>query len=239
MARPGVSYEDVAQAAQELLAEGKDPGVRLIRGLIGKGSPNSIHNHLITWRAENVRKPLKTILLPETLQKILISFMQDCQAQVRKELEPEINRALEDNQVLANDGASLEGEIAVLKDQLSLLTTDRDQAIALATVRLTEIDRLTQHLIHEQDALNTLRINNGKLEENLKSTQANLDKANQLNITLQEDLQAIENDRQMAKQEFAVASTTLSMTQRRNAELKEEVDALKLELKELIKGVRV
>ena len=49
MARVGISYKQVENAVKELVGDGKQPTNRLIRALLGTGSPNTIQRHLTTW----------------------------------------------------------------------------------------------------------------------------------------------------------------------------------------------
>ena len=51
MARPGISYEQVATVADALVGQGEKPSIQRIRERLGTGSPNTIHRHLKTWRA--------------------------------------------------------------------------------------------------------------------------------------------------------------------------------------------
>jgi len=52
MARLGVTYQDIANAAHQLLGQGKQPTIELIRHFLGTGSSTTIANHLRKWRAE-------------------------------------------------------------------------------------------------------------------------------------------------------------------------------------------
>ncbi len=49
--RPGLSYEEVADAANRLGVQGKRPSLRSIRELLGGGSLEVIRRHLATWRS--------------------------------------------------------------------------------------------------------------------------------------------------------------------------------------------
>ena len=52
MARIGITFEQVAAAADALTGAGQQPSIRAIREKLGDtGSPNTIHRHLVTWRS--------------------------------------------------------------------------------------------------------------------------------------------------------------------------------------------
>ncbi|NKN34704.1 hypothetical protein HF203_15920, partial [Marichromatium bheemlicum] len=52
MARPGITYKEVAAAAEALTEQGETPSIKRVRDHLGTGSPNTIHRHLSAWRAE-------------------------------------------------------------------------------------------------------------------------------------------------------------------------------------------
>ncbi|MCF6767183.1 DNA-binding protein [Thiotrichales bacterium 19S11-10] len=59
MARPGLTFEEVAQAAQQLLDEGENPTIIRIREVLGgKGSPNTISKFLKEWKLKNQQKSM-------------------------------------------------------------------------------------------------------------------------------------------------------------------------------------
>ncbi len=52
MARVGISYDQVAAAADALVGAGQKPSIRNVRESLGNtGSPNTVHRHLTEWRA--------------------------------------------------------------------------------------------------------------------------------------------------------------------------------------------
>lgn len=50
MPRPGLTYDDVAQAANTLNQQGTNPTIQNIRESLGTGSPITISKHLKTWK---------------------------------------------------------------------------------------------------------------------------------------------------------------------------------------------
>ena len=51
MARPGITYDEVAASADALVGRGEKPTIGAIRAELGTGSPNTIHRHLTAWKA--------------------------------------------------------------------------------------------------------------------------------------------------------------------------------------------
>jgi hypothetical protein len=52
MARPGINYHDVADAAQQLTGQGKNPTIEGIRAFLGTGSSSTIAPHLRDWKSK-------------------------------------------------------------------------------------------------------------------------------------------------------------------------------------------
>src|SRR3990167_2129061 len=50
MSRPGISYNDVATAAQQLSDQAKNPTIEQIRLILGTGSSTTIAYHLRRWK---------------------------------------------------------------------------------------------------------------------------------------------------------------------------------------------
>jgi len=68
MARPGVSFEDIAAAADALLDAGERPTAERIRGQLGRGSPNTIGPLLDRWWASlgtRLRQHQTKLALPD------------------------------------------------------------------------------------------------------------------------------------------------------------------------------
>lgn len=52
MARPGVTYAEIAEAASHLIGQGKNPTIEQIRLFLGTGSSTTIANHLKQWKEQ-------------------------------------------------------------------------------------------------------------------------------------------------------------------------------------------
>ncbi len=74
MARIGVTYQDIENAANQLVGQGKQPTIELIRHFLGTGSSTTIANHLRQWRAE--QDGSFSLSKAENLPKEMISLMK-------------------------------------------------------------------------------------------------------------------------------------------------------------------
>ncbi|HMW86471.1 MAG TPA: DNA-binding protein, partial [Nitrospira sp.] len=67
MAREGITFEQVAAAADALVGEGQQPTIRAVRERLGTGSPNTVHKHLTAWREA---RPVAAASAPELPQAL-------------------------------------------------------------------------------------------------------------------------------------------------------------------------
>lgn len=74
MARLGVTYQDIANAAEQLLGQSKQPTIEQIRNLLGTGSTTTIANHLRKWRAE--QDGSTSVAAKENLPQEFVSVMK-------------------------------------------------------------------------------------------------------------------------------------------------------------------
>lgn len=184
MARHGVDFESVKQAALKLLSKGISPSTQKIRELLGTGSHTTIAEHLKIWRVTHAAK--KVHHLPATIPEALIvtfeTLWQTAMEHAEKNLA-DVKAALESQEEkLSQEKILTDKTIADLKSQLDGLNqkiedkTQENQALqtnlAVATERLqkqtAEIDTLKQqhelrlkHLHDEKhktiDAVNKLQ----------------------------------------------------------------------------------
>jgi chromosome segregation ATPase len=76
MARSGIRYEDVKDAAETLLGRGLNPTIQRVRELLGTGSNTTISDHLKSWQQQLADAP-KLVLppaVPETVMTALDAF---------------------------------------------------------------------------------------------------------------------------------------------------------------------
>ena len=88
MARQGLSFESVNQAAITLLSQGIAPSVQKVRDILQTGSNSTIAAHLRTWREEFQNKAVATLpaTIPEKLMPALETFWQIAMTQAEQQL---------------------------------------------------------------------------------------------------------------------------------------------------------
>ena len=185
MARAGVTYHDVAQAAHQLTEQGKNPTIEAVRSLLNTGSNTTLSKHLNQWRQQQQGITTAARELPETLvnavkglhqaitseAELKIEQLEVAHAKTVQDLQSEleslqqkhnkisqINRQLEQDKVqLIDDKAALKRYIEGQKDNLC----QQQQEIHLLNERLcdkkADIENLHQQLKNAQTNLEHYR----------------------------------------------------------------------------------
>ena len=158
MARPGISFEQVAQAADSMIAEGQQPTIQAVRERLGTGSPNTIHRHLTTWRAARPQVAAAVPELPASLSVAIAAEIERAAAQARAEIEGRLVQCQTEAADLAAAGELLEGERDALNDQVAALTTERDTIAGKATQQAADLTDQAQRIEREQQAAESARV---------------------------------------------------------------------------------
>jgi len=158
MARPGITREQVTQAADALVAEGQNPSIEAIRKRLGTGSPNTVHKHLTEWRAARPQTPAAVREIPASLTAALAAEIERATAQARAEIEGQLVEAQAEAAALADAGEGLEADREALTDQVADLTSERDILAGKAAQQAADLDALAQRIEREQQAAESARV---------------------------------------------------------------------------------
>lgn len=147
MARQEVTFDEVTAAATTLRNDGKQVTIEAVRECLGSDSTNTIHKHLLAWRASQAQ-PVDAPMadLPEPIVAALCNwarqFAEDAGAGNRGALA----QAESDMEALLKSGEQLETERDELLAQVAGIAAARDQALAMAAERAEDIERLSAEL---------------------------------------------------------------------------------------------
>lgn len=219
MARIGITFEQVAAAADALLGAGKQATIQAVRESLGTGSPNTVHRHLTAWRAARPQAAAAAFELPAGLVNALGAELIRAGAQGRSEVEEQLVQAQAEAAQLAGIGEDLEEKLDVLSDQVASLTTERDGATATATERALEIERQVQTIQREQQAAESARVELAKAQLKIE---AGVERAQDLTTEIQRlrtALEAAQLGRQAAEQAAAVSAAQLTNEQAKSTDL--------------------
>lgn len=225
MARTGITFEQVAAAADALAGAGKQATIQGVREALGTGSPNTIHKHLSAWRQARPVAQAAALELPAELAAAFGRELARAASAARGEVEAELVQAQAEAVELASTGEALETEREALAEQVAGLTTERDQHQATALERAQEIERLGQAVQREQQAAEGARVELAKAQLKIEAGAERGTALEREIERLREQLEAAQAGRQSAEQKAAVADAQLAAEQSKSADLAQRLKA--------------
>jgi chromosome segregation ATPase len=179
-----ISAEEVFSAADALLVEGHRPTIDRVRLRLGRGSPNTINEHLDRWWG-HLGARLRDLPggalpgVPEPVAKALVQLwtaaLREAQQMLATTLQEREQRLSERESALARREQELQAETA--RHEATL--TAKTEALASARAQLNEANergRRAEQLLHTREAereQQQLRI--GTLEADLTATRQEVD----------------------------------------------------------------
>jgi chromosome segregation ATPase len=182
VARPGVTYLDVAKTAIKLVEQKVHPSIEEVRKALGAGSNSTINRHLREWHSKHPYQAEMEQGLPEPLLlavkgiyegikeesinkiNIIENGSKSALAELKTkltELETEHNKFIQANKLLENTVNERQEEILALQRRLDVLEQALDK-------KATESNTL-------QDRLEDKKVEVDTLKQQLKNAQGNLD----------------------------------------------------------------
>ena len=174
MARPGITYQEVASACDQIVAASETPTIKRVTEVLGTGSPNTVLRHLNTWRDAATVIERKAPELPLELKTAILKEIERQAAESRAEVEKNLIQSQEETKELSLAGEALEIEIDRLQEENTLFSDEAKKFFALAEDRKEEIDKLVADLKNERDASELARL---KLAQELNKTELLNDRA--------------------------------------------------------------
>lgn len=151
MGRAGITYDQVAAAADALIAEIGSATLKAVRERLGSGGMGTIHKHLATWQANRPKQVAPVVELPVAIARELNTWVIQAATAARAESEESALQAQAAAAELARAGEVLEADLDDSLEQVVALTTERDKAQATATAHAAEIERLSKEVDRERD----------------------------------------------------------------------------------------
>lgn len=239
MAREGISYEQVAAAADFLVGASQSPTIRAIRERIGTGSPNTIQRHLSAWRDARPQMAAAALNLPESLTTAIASEIAKAAAQARAEIESRLVEAQLEAGELAAAGELLEQERDTLAEHVASLTTERDKEAATAAERSAEIGRQGEELNRERSAAEAARIEVAQSRNKLESQAERINEQAQQIEQLRAQLDEQTKGRVEAEKMAAVLGAKLEASEQRTKTAEANAVELKTQAQQAREAVGV
>jgi uncharacterized coiled-coil protein SlyX len=139
--RTGVSYEDVAAAAEAFVAAGDRPTLRKVRDKLGTGSLGTIQKHLSTWQASRVPVEIPRVALSAGLTEALLDEIARHLQAAKEESSLELGEARAARDELAEELERKVGQLeSTVASQEGTIAQLRADAAAMAK-RIAQVTR--------------------------------------------------------------------------------------------------
>lgn len=155
MARPGISYDQVAAVAEQLVLQGvREPGAAAVRDELVKrakpggevGSPNTIQRHLVAWRKNRPEPLAESKTLPSQLAGDLSRALMAAADVAREAAESRLAQLQSEQDSLVALGEANEAKIDNLTEQLVERTTQRDELSGKLLAQTQQAGRIQDEL---------------------------------------------------------------------------------------------
>lgn len=204
MARTGVTYEQVAAAADQQLSTGRQPTISSVREALGTGSPNTVHKHLTVWKSARPQTVSAVRELPSKILDAINAEIEQATAAARAEVETQLVQSQSETADLAAAGEILEDERDALAESVVALTTERDTVAGKNTEQAAEIIRLVAEIERERNSAENARIEVAQARLKIESQAADIVRLAADASRLQADLAKETNARVDAEKSAAV-----------------------------------
>lgn len=147
-----LTQEQVFQCAEQLVQEGKNPTIAALRERLGSGSITTIHKYLVQWKTQRQQKTASPALSSSDFPTILRAVQAEIDravAQVLPPLQEEIVSLKNEAAEWAREIERLESERESLREQLALMTSERNALEGRMIGRTEELTREMEHLRQE------------------------------------------------------------------------------------------
>ena len=213
-----VTYENVAEASEALIANGQKPSVRNVIKQLGGGSPNAVLKLLGEFKSGRPVIRLTDVDLDPAIVAAIKRQMQTVAAEATVAAEERAASLTDDLQTLAESSQQLESANEQLANEL---TTVRDELDALITRGATDAAEAAHKLDTAQAKINELSADLHDERQRSSDAQVALGKAQarveaipalEAQITkLQNDLEAERKEHAAADQRTAVAEAQIKL----------------------------
>ncbi|MFA4937527.1 MAG: DNA-binding protein [Patescibacteria group bacterium] len=184
MARPGVTYTEVSNAAKQLIATGRSPTVETVRIALGTGSNSTINTHLRDWKTRQTQ--IQNVATKENLPEELIATIKGLWNQVMDQAEEKILMIQQETgqniEKLKQEVQQLQQENARWQQQCQQTKQERDGFAHEKSV-------VEQLVADAKIEVATLTEKHAGLEQQTREKQAHIDEMQRQNQQMQANLE--------------------------------------------------
>jgi chromosome segregation ATPase len=251
MARPGVTYLEVSNAAQQLVAAKKSPTIEAIRiALGGTGSNSTLGTHLRTWKAsqDQTQQVATKENLPEELiatMKGLWSWVIDQSEEkiltIKQETQQDLAKLKQENQSLQQENGRWQQQHQQVKQERDGLAHEKatiEQLLADAKIEIATLTEkhigLEQQNQEKQARIYEMQRQNQQIQENLEHYRTSaLEQRTVDQQRYEQQQRQFEQTIQQINQALAEAKKENTLLQQQNQQVYFERDSLETKLDKL------
>lgn len=188
MARSGVTYVEVSNAAKQLVAAGKTPTVEMVRIALGTGSNSTINTHLRDWKARQTQVqsvatkenlPEELIVTIKGLWNLVMDQAEEKITVIQQEAKQKLEQATQELKQLQQESGQWQQQYHQIKQERDGLAHEKsiiEQLLAdakIATATLTEkIIGFEQKNQEKQAYIDEMQRQNQQIQANLEHYRA-------------------------------------------------------------------
>lgn len=236
MARPGITFDDVANAAQQLTVQGINPTIETVRASTGTGSSSTIAHHLKEWKARQAQAksfcsldkvPEELMITVKGIWERVLNGADEKVTEIKQELDQTITTLKEQNKTLEVNNARWQQQFHQMKQEKDGLDSDK-----------AALEQIIRKLENEKTAL---IVENDEKKKQLQDKQERIEELHRLNKQVQLNLEhyheASREQRMLDQQRYEQiqAQLTQNMNQLKQelALLNQQRNSLQQELEQL------
>lgn len=237
MARAGVTYQEVAHTAQQLVAAGKVPTIEAIRRLLGTGSNSTLGDHLRAWKAQQEQTqqiatkehlPEELIALLKGLWERVMNQSEDKVQLIQQEAQQELAKLKQEIQSLQQNNAHWQQQNQKTKQERDGFAHEQAVFQQLLTDAKIEIATLAEKMAGFEHQHHEKQIRIDELHRQNQQVQTNLE--HYRNASLEQRLA----DQQRHEQQQKQLEYTIKQLNQELAEVKREKELLYQQSQQII-----
>lgn len=152
-----ITPEQVHAIADAIKAEGGKPTLRAVRERLGSGSMGTVATLLQQWRSGQERQTATHLVLPPSLQRVILEFMASELSAARAPLEAELAEQQQAAADLATENERQTGTIEGQAGALEALAAEKATAEGKAEQLATDLSGAKEEAIRERQAAEQAR----------------------------------------------------------------------------------
>jgi chromosome segregation ATPase len=164
-----ISQERVNAVADSIRASGAKPTARAVHQTLGSGSMATVLKYLQVWQAGQVRTEEGPVVLPASLQRVLVDFVMQEVASAKAGLQDELVAAQQSNSDLIAENERQASTINLQAEALDSIQAEKAELAGRLAQVESELSRAKDDVIAERQAAERARTELAKAELRLEA----------------------------------------------------------------------